>query len=331
MIGSMRKSGARNRFGRMGTALVCIAALTASAEPAGVDPLTARVELGDAERFAALFRQTGGAPTAAQLQEEYLAPAGRAIEVFTPNRIRDADNLASVIAANPELYRDAIERCLPWVRRTEPDLRAVYLGFQGLLPEQPLPAISVIFGANTSGGTAQAGIQVLGLEVLCRMSPDEAAFRSLMRTFYAHETVHTFQRLDRAKLETDFLLAQTIAEGTADYLASLVTGEVPDPKRAQWASENEQFVWREFAADLAKTRNTSLPRQARYAAFRRWVSNAGSAPEGWPSELGYWVGMRIAQGYVDHADDKRAAIRELLSFDDPAAVLEQSGIRLPAL
>ena len=35
--------------------------------------------------------------------------------------------------------------------------------------------------------------------------------------------------------------------------------------------------------------------------------------------------MRIVEAYVAHAPDKRAAIRELLEFSDPAAILKASG------
>ena len=58
--------------------------------------------------------------------------------------------------------------------------------------------------------------------------------------------------------------------------------------------------------------------------FKRWFANCGSAPEGWPCEAGYWVGMRIAEGYVANASNKRAAIRELLEPQDPAAILKAS-------
>lgn len=320
---------ARRSVTRSLMALAAFASLGAMDDAPPVDPLDAAVDLADAERFAAVFRAAGGAPTAAQLQQDYLDPGGRALAIFTPNRIRDADHLAKVIAADPALYADAIERCLPWIRPTNTDLRAIYLGFRGLLPEQALPRIAVVFGADNSGGTAQTDMQVLGLEVLCRSAADETAFRRLMRGFYAHETVHAFQRLDRAKLQADPLLASVIAEGTADYLALLVTGEVPDPARAEWARANEAFVWAEFARDMASARDTGLGEAQRYAALRRWVGNAGSPPEGWPSELGYWVGMRIAEGYVENAPDRHEAIRELLRFDDPRAVLAQSGIILP--
>lgn len=296
-----------------------------------IDPLTAQVELEDAERFAALFIETGGAPTAEQLQERYLDRGGRALEIFTPNRIENAQNLAKAVAANAPAYRDAIERCLPLVRQTENDLRSVYLGFRGLLPEKLLPRIAVVFGAMNSGGTAGENMQVLGLEVLCRAAQDEAALRAIMSTFYAHETVHTFQRFGGPKVDADPMLSAAINEGTADYIAAVVTGEVPDLARDAWARANRDMVMREFASDLAKVRDDGLDSEARNAAYFRWFANAGSAPDGWPSELGYWVGMQIVKGYVENAADPHAAVRQVLVFDDPVQILALSGIELSEL
>lgn len=302
----------------------------AIAQTGTVDPLAITVELDDAERFAALFRTSGGAPTAEALQVQYLDPAGRGVEIFTPYRIGNAQNLAAEITRNPQSYRDAIERCLPLVRRTEPDLRAIYLGFHGLLPELPLPRIAIVFGAGNSGGTAESDMQVLGLEVLCRLAPDDAAFRRLMRHFYAHETVHTFQRIDEKRITDDPLLVSALAEGTADYIARLVTGETPDPERARWAEANATFIMAEFARDIAAARDPALSETQRNAVLHRWVHNAGNPPEGWPSELGYWVGMTIVDGYVANAPDRAVAIRELLRLEDPRAVLARSGITLAA-
>ena len=311
------------------TVFAFVLSLPVSAQ--SIDPLTAHVELDDAQRFAALFIETDGAPTAEQLQERYLDKGGRALETFTPDRIENAQNLADRVAQNAPAYADAIERCLPLVRETEDELRSVYLGFRGLLPEKPLPRIAMVFGAMNSGGTAGPNMQVLGLEVLCNAAPDEAAFRATMRIFYAHETVHTFQRIGGPKVDADPMLSAAINEGTADYIAAVVTGEVPDPKRDAWASANRDMVMREFASDLAKVRDSSLDSDARNAAYFRWFANAGNAPEGWPSELGYWVGMQIVKGYVENATDPHAAIRQVLAFDDPAAILLLSGVELSTL
>lgn len=164
-----------------------------SAGAAAVDPLAAKVDDSAAQRFAKLWTDTDGKPTPAQIQSRYLDGAGRAIEVFTPGRIGSAERLAGKVAEHPQIYADAVRRCLPWVEATNAELRATYLGLNGLLPSRPLPQIAVVIGANNSGGTAAEGIQVIGLEVICRIAPTRQDFDERMRQFFAHETVHTWQ------------------------------------------------------------------------------------------------------------------------------------------
>jgi hypothetical protein len=171
---------------------------------------------------------------------------------------------------------------------------------------------------------------VIGLEVVCLPGTTPAQFRTAMRGFFAHETVHTWQGDSTPQAEADPLLSQALREGSADYLAALVTGEVPDLRRDAWARQREAWLWQEFQrdrqamlADSASLRDpVSSPR------FRRWFVNYGAAPEGWPYEAGYWVGMRIAEAYVARAGDRRAAIRALIELRDPAAILKGSGYGL---
>ena len=68
------------------------------------DPLTARIEDGDALRFAAVFAASNGAPDAARLQSGYLDGAGEGVAVFTPDRIVSAANLARAVRADPDRY-----------------------------------------------------------------------------------------------------------------------------------------------------------------------------------------------------------------------------------
>lgn len=292
---------------------------------AGVDPLTAEIDARDAVRFAALMKD-GAVPTAQVLQHGYLDGAGSGVKVFTPMRIVNARHLAKVVAAHPESYRYAIRECLPRLPSLQGDLRAIYLAYAGLLPEKPLPAIEIVFGALNSGGTASSEAQVLGLEVTCPPGATFEQFRTTMRGFFAHETVHTWQDDETPKALADPLLSQALREGVADYLASLATGEVPHLDRDAWARGRESWLWHEFQRDrqFMISDSESVRDPLASPSFRRWFANCGSAPEGWPCEAGYWVGMRIAEGYVARASDKRAAIRELLALQDPAAILKAS-------
>ena len=56
----------------------------------------------------------------------------------------------------------------------------------------------------------------------------------------------------------------------------------------------------------------------------RWLYNGLGTP-GWPGDLGYWIGYRIAGSYYDRAPDKRAAIRAMLKGTDARAFLKASG------
>lgn len=316
---------------RMFVAAAAIAAaVPASAQkPEPIDPLTAKVDASAAHRFAKLWRETDGNPTEAQLQEHYLAGGGRAIEVFTPGRINSAKNLAFMVAKRPELYRNAVEKCLPWVEATNAQLRSTYLGLKGLFPDRDLPQIAVVVGADNSGGTAASGIQVIGLEVICRIAPTRAAFEERMRQFFAHETVHTLQtNIGAAALDAP-LIAFALGEGVPDYVTMLITARVPSPERNAWALEREKWIWEQFQSDAAIVKaginDKGELTETAQAAFSRWFGNAGSPPEGWPDELGYWVGMRIAQAYVAQAADPHAALDELLAPKDAAAILEKSG------
>lgn len=292
----------------------------------GVDPLAADIDASDALRFARLM-QDGAVPTADALQHGYLDGAGRGVRIFTPNRIVDAQRLARVVAAKPEQYRHAIRDCLPRLPALRSDLQAIYLAYAGLLPERPLPAIHVVFGAGNSGGTANAEAQVIGLEVTCPRGTTPEQFRTTMRGFFAHETVHTWQDDETPQALADPLLNQALREGVADYLAGLVTGETPDLPRDTWARQREAWLWQEFQRDrqamLADSESVRKPMSS--PRFRRWFANYGSPPEGWPYEAGYWVGMRIAGAYVARAGDKHAAIRALIELRDPKAILDASG------
>jgi hypothetical protein len=314
-------------------ALLLIGAAPAPASRVvAADPLTATIHVADVERFGALMAKTGGKPTALQLQREYLDPGSPGIAIFTPGRIVDANHLAATIAKYPSDYALALNRCLPWVKEASSDLRSIYLGLQGALPKARLPQIYIIMGARNSGGTAQPQAQVLGLEVLCRISPTREAFRKTLRHFFAHETVHSLQQQAGMTVGSDALLAQVLVEGGADFIARLVTGEEPEPERSAWGKAREAELWRQFQADITLTRSLSgdadpARGSVEKQAVARWIGNFSSAPTGWPGELGYWMGMRIWERRYAAAADKRAVLDDILKVRDPRAILASGAYR----
>ncbi|HNS86983.1 MAG TPA: DUF2268 domain-containing putative Zn-dependent protease [Parvularculaceae bacterium] len=294
---------------------------------AGVDPLSARINTEDAERFASVFNEADGAPDAATLQAGYIEPGSAGLKIFTPGRIENGENLAEAISKNPSAYRRAIDVCLPIASSATSELRAVYLALEGLLGDSNLPEIYALFGAGNSGGTAGPGAQVIGLEVICRDAQSEEEIRALLRSFFAHETVHTLQDGQEKLVDgADYLTASVILEGTADYVAALVTGKTPSPERAAWAAPRAEEIWAAFEKDRKKMKKLSSEKQFQKGSpLYRWVANVGATPDGWPAELGYWLGKEIASAYVEAAPDKKAAVKELIEMTDPDLVLKKSG------
>jgi hypothetical protein len=312
--------------------LVLSPSATASdrAPPAPADPLTVTIDTADADRFATLYARTKGKPTAAELQRDYIDQGSYGVEVFTPRRIVDGKTLAQAIEKDPESYARALQTCLPIVKQTTADLRAIYLAMHGLFPDRPLPHIYLVVGAGNSGGTAGPNAQVLGLEVLCRISKTPEELRAVLRTFYAHETVHVLQGEDVSS-QGNILLASVLQEGAADFIAGLVTGRQPDPTRADWALPQEAALWHQFEADLATLNGVTWDTLKRGTpqgdAFFRWIGNAGDAPEGWYGEAGYWMGQRIWERWFERQSDKRAALNKMLAPRDPEDVLAQGRYR----
>jgi threonine dehydrogenase-like Zn-dependent dehydrogenase len=296
-----------------------------AAPPPPADPLTAAINTQDAERFARLFTATQGHPTAEQIQKDYLDPGSYGVTVFTPGRITDARHLAEAVARNGPHYDHAIHACLPQLKAAETDLHSIYLALHGLLPDRPLPQIYVVFGAGNSGGTAGPGAQVLGLEVLCAHGDTPEALRATFRQLFAHETVHTFQH-EAALAGNSPLLAAVLTEGGADFIAELVTGQPADASRAQWAAPREKELWAQFQQDMMTA--SQGPAAAAQEATQHWVGNYHHAPAGWPYEMGYWMGLRIWQAYYARAADKHQAIEDMLTWNDPQAVLKASGYGL---
>lgn len=320
------------------SALLWSGPAVAQEQPPPADPLTAKVDVSDVERFVALWKKTNGHPTAAQIDAEYIQGGGEGVRGFIATRKISGDNIAKAIAEHHDWYEQALDRCLPWVADSTADLRTIYLSLRGLLPEKPLPQIYMVIANGNTGGTTVPGAQLLGLEVVCHISPTSEKFREEMRTFFAHETAHTFQH-DPDRLSgkgADPLLFDILVEGGADYVASLVTGASPNAAREAYGRAHEAEMWSQFLKDRPianRNHHDGANNSEDYSgegkrAFFHWLYNGGRNPArlpGWETDMGYWLGMQIAKAYVEKAVDPHAAIREVLALEDPAEILRKSG------
>jgi len=164
---------------------------------------------------------------------------------------------------------------------------------------------------------------------LCRDGPTPEKFAQELRTFFAHETAHTFQGdIDHSPTALkEPLLALILNEGSADYVASVVTGASPNLARDQFGAAHEAEIWAQFVKDRAianahfKGGFDAVGREVQ----GHWLYNGGQGKlPGWETDMGYWLGMQIVKAYVEQSADPHAAIREVLAEQDPAEILRKS-------
>lgn len=266
----------------------------------------------DAENFAKLI-ENGKIPNAELLQRQYLNVGTKGVEIFTEDRIKNAENLAANVSANIADYRHAVTTCLPIARSMRSEISQVLNRAASLLGETETAPTYVLFGAGNSGGTAKAEGLAIGLEVVCK-SETSATFSQTLKSFVAHEITHVYQSRHASPNPEVDLLYFALAEGGADFVAQLATGVSLADKSAYGAYglAHETEIWQDFKTDW----------ESHIQGGGDWFYRAGR--NGRPNDLGYFVGRRISEEYYARAADKTQALRNLIELKNPRQILADS-------
>lgn len=277
------------------------------------------INVDDVYRFYEVYDAAAGRPTADQLQE-YIDAGSPGLHIFAEKRRITGARIAEAIATRPAIFSDA-RRCmdvLPSVRRR---LEAALQELGRLYPDARFPPVTIAVGRGMPVGIGypDTGVQI-GLEALCAtnfLNPDvEDRFVHLI----AHEFVHVQQSPALVDDENPTVLEMSLAEGTAEFVSELISGDVSYSHLRAMVADREMDIETAFVADQDKT------------DLSDWLYNirdleTGMTTDERPGDLGYWVGYRIAKAYYQHAADKHQALREMLVSTDAKAFLAASGWR----
>ena len=198
-----------------------------------------------------------------------------------------------------------------------------------LYPDLRPAQIYFTVGALRSGGTTKGNLILIGSELALAdhntVSSEFPADYSNLRTNFdsepykriaftnTHEYVHTQQKTTL----TDYLLAQSVMEGVAEFVAVKATGKASSAPAIAYGEANMERVRQKFESQLFNPGN----------GF--WLySNA--ANEFGVRDLGYYVGYAICEKYLEKAPDKKLAIKQMIELDyandaDLAAFVDASG------
>lgn len=278
------------------------------------DPAKTEIVTTDLDNFWKAFDVAAPDFKPEILQREYLDKGSVGLAYFLKNKIRTKENLSKVIAAHRKYYssvRESTEKIPAMADR----IRQSLVKLKDLYPKAIFPPVYFAIGAMNSGGTASDDGLIIGAEMygLTPNSPTEelndwmkSVFRPVEEVphIVAHELIH-FQQDYR----TQTLLEACLREGSADFIAELISGKHINHHVHDFANPKEKELWSEFLQKMNEK------------DFAGWLY---SQSPGRPNDLGYWMGYQITKAYYDRAADKKQAIADILRIRNAKKFLEES-------
>ena len=279
------------------------------------NPMDTEIITADLDRFWIALGQAGPDIKSSVLEEIYLKPGSKGIKGFTKGRIKSSENLSAVIKAHRKYYH-SIKPSTDSIAGMKDQIRQSLVKLKDLYPKATFPPVYFVIGALNSGGTSSNDGLIIGAEMygLTSNTPTDELNEWLLTVIkpvsevphiVAHELVHFQQNYDGSTL-----LAASLKEGSADFIAELISGRHINQHAHDFANSREKELWQEFKAQMNQKDYTG------------WLY--GSSKDR-PNDLGYWMGYKISKAYYDQAKDKKNAIDDMIHIKDFNKFLVQSG------
>ncbi len=279
------------------------------AQPASAQS-RATLDTTDVDLFYRLYDATDGSPTAEQIQSRYIDIGSPGLRTFFEARRTTAGRVVEAMTSKPDLYLQARE-CSTVLPRVKDQVDVALAKLVRLYPEARLPSVTLAVGRGrpVAIGSPVTGVQV-GLEALCATDFIEPDIERRFVGVLIHEYVHAQQNPALTEKTNPSVLETALLEGGAEFVTEVLIGRPAYTYFEPLTRGREHQIETAFAADLDKT------------DLSDWFYNSSSEK---PSDIGYWVGYRIAKSYYARASDKSAALRDILTVSDAHAFLSASG------
>lgn len=284
------------------------------------DPDAAKLVTSDIQNFWRAFDQAKPETAVEVFEREYFKPGSVGLADFTKLRLKDAKSLVTSVNRFRAYYESARPSTLR-IESMQPKIRASFYALKHLYPEAIFPDVYFVIGMLSTGGTTSGRGLLIGAEMYGRTpnTPVETLNDWLKQVLapvenvpiiVAHELIHFQQKTPWQQRTT--LLGQSIHEGSADFLAELISGGNINAHLFVYGDPRERQLWQEFKSAMTG-KDTS-----------QWLYNGANAKDR-PADLGYYMGYKITEAYYKQATDKRKAVKEILEIKDFEQFLKNSG------
>ncbi|MDQ0641222.1 hypothetical protein QF042_004787 [Pedobacter sp. W3I1] len=265
------------------------------------DPLKVSFVTKDITNFWNAFDKIDADPHTNPFEEGYLKPGSAGIQAFIKGRIENAGYLLNTITEKRDEYIKVRANTLK-ILDNEKQCRSSFMALKYLYPKAVFPNVYFVIGRFNSGGHSSPKGLIIGAEM---------TQSSAVPYMVAHELIHYQQ--DSIPKKNLNLLAACINEGSADFIGELISGGGPNRQTHLYGNANEAKLWAEFK-EIMDDREDS----------HDWMY-VYKPKNGYPADLGYWMGYKITEAYYRKAMDKKKAISEILHIRNFEKFLNDSG------
>jgi len=271
----------------------------------------------DVHHFVAAYANLQPSDATCAPLRAYLDHASPGLHAYISKFDVGLGDLCSAVRRHPMRY-DALAGKLGALDSSGTAIQALFAKFSALYPEGRPPDVYFVVGDGISAGSTTRGrhpVILIGME-------RNGSVDGLVPTI-AHEFVHTQQHYPfwgsltgGPRFLRATVLRQSITEGSADFIAELVTGH---HHTYPYGEAHEAALWAQFQRDMHSK------------DFSRWLYNGrdSTARAGAPPDLGYFMGYRITQAYFRKTADTAKAIHRILHIRDFDKFLAESGYHGP--
>ncbi|MFT3793185.1 TPR end-of-group domain-containing protein [Flavobacterium sp.] len=248
-------------------------------------------------------------------RKEYFVKGSDGLQDFFVTKIRDEDQFVKTIFKYKDFYAKARHTVLQTTAIKGPVYKNAAV-FEDLYPQAVFPDVYFLIGKFNSNGTISDNGLLIGTEQMSKTpDTDTSNWNAWQREWImdfshipvtvAHELVHFNQ--DGMKRENS-LLCYAMIEGSAEFVAALITGETDGDYTA--FKGREQQIWQDFKNE----RQQDL--------YSEWIQASDKRPR----NALYWAGYLISKAYYENASDKKQAIYDLLHIQDYEAFYQKSQV-----
>lgn len=258
------------------------------------------------------------------IQTLYMDKASPGLQSFIKARDHSARRHLDNINAFPKFWQSIRPNTLA-IKNNIPQFEKAIRNFKKRYKHFRQPNLYFTIGCLNSGGTTDREKLLIGAEIATANAQTNATelnpwlqnvFKDLNGVLFlvVHEMVHTQQADD---VQNGTLLARSIMEGAADFIAELLLEQPLTTPYARYGNAHEKELWQKFQQEMNGT------------DLQHWLYNGNNAPGG-NADLGYYMGYVICKAYYQNSGNKRKALKEIiqLNYLDNKAVsafLEKSG------